>query len=363
MLDIELRKSIDRVRLDYRFHTRTGRMVLFGPSGAGKSLLLKMIAGFFNPDRGRIVVGDRVFFDSSTGVNLPVHRRRVGYLPQEYTLFPNMTIRQNILYGPRVQKTVPDLCRLQRLIETLDIDGLLDRKPHQLSGGQQQRVALARILMIDPTILLLDEPFSALDAAIRESLRDLVIDLVDELAIPALLVTHDLEEAFIFGQELILMQQGVVIEYGQTHQVYHRPTTIAAARLMGIPNIFSIRDVADGQVEIDSGHRFRFTIGLMGRPEYLCIRPEEVMVVRPDIPDGSESQHNVVSGCIEGFHYRGRYIKIDFRSADSLRLQIHLPVHAFHKMALEKGADIRVSLKEEALVFCQSDAKTEGITK
>ena len=177
-------------------------LVLFGPSGSGKTTVLRCIAGLIRPDAGRIVLGGRVFFDSAMRVFLPPKDRGIGYVFQEYALFPHMSVEKNILYG--VKKSGEESQTLFfDLIDVLNISYLLRRRPGQISGGEKQRVALARALMAEPKLLLLDEPLSALDRSIRLELQDLLLELKRRWKIPFILVTHDMEEAERMGDRIL----------------------------------------------------------------------------------------------------------------------------------------------------------------
>ncbi len=354
MIRVDTQISFENQRIEHAFSTERNRVVLFGASGAGKSVLLKLIAGFFNPDRGRIVVRSRALFDSATNVDIPIHQRRIGYLPQEYTLFPNLNVIDNILFGIRVQKKRLDKQWFDHLIARLQIADLMERDPGSLSGGQQQRVALARILIIRPDILLLDEPFSALDSAIRESLRDMVIDLVDELDIMTLLVTHDLDEAFVFAKELVLVHQGSVIEAGERDELYRKPRFVESAQLMGFSNIFTTREAAKGLAILQNGDRFRYSCDFATNRPFFCIRPEHIMILREGSGGTKADPINLVSGNIRHIYHHGRYVKIVLETTSGLILQISIPVHVHERLTLKEGNQLRVFLKEESIVMCES---------
>ena len=357
-LDIE--KSFKNLNLHFQFSTSENRVILFGPSGSGKSVLLKMIAGFFDPDNGEMRISDRVFFNRAQEINVPTHLRHIGYLPQEYTLFPNMTVEENIIYGLKTQKLSVEPQFYRDLIDRFDLGSKLSSYPKALSGGQQQRAALARILLIQPQLLLLDEPFSALDSSIRESLRDLVIDLTDELGIPVLFVTHDIEEAFVFGQEVVIIKNGRVLESGPKSQIFDHPNFVETAHLVGFENVWPVLQIETGRARIDEN----LSISYQGRADkaarYLCIRPENVMILKADQPYKKIFKENILDGSVAGIHARGLYMKVEFEldketveSGRRLVISIHIPVHAFVKLGLVVGKPIKVSLKEESVVLCK----------
>ncbi|KVE36279.1 sulfate/molybdate ABC transporter ATP-binding protein [Burkholderia sp. TSV86] len=201
--------------LDISFSSNAQRIVLFGPSGAGKSLTLQAIAGLLTPDRGTISLAGDTLFDAARGIDLPTQARRVAYLFQDYALFPHLNVRQNLAFGlkrgwrnPRANELPDDAAYWLRAFE---LDELAGHYPAQLSGGQKQRVALARALIARPRILLLDEPFSALDIAMRERMRRELTDLQARLDIPMVLITHDPDDVAAFGDQVVRLQDGRVL--------------------------------------------------------------------------------------------------------------------------------------------------------
>ena len=191
MIDIDVHKDWGSFTLDVKLHHEGGILGLLGASGCGKSKTLQCIAGIEKPDAGKVIVGARTLFDSEHHINVPVPQRRVGYLFQHYALFPNMTVEENIRCGVRSPSSKADACQQVRaMMERLNLTGLEKQKPSELSGGQQQRVALARILVNEPDILLLDEPFSALDSYLKEKVMTELKDLLQQFPKDVVLVTH-----------------------------------------------------------------------------------------------------------------------------------------------------------------------------
>jgi molybdate transport system ATP-binding protein len=196
-VDIELRigRRDSGFTLCSRFGSSDDLVILFGPSGSGKTLTMKAIAGLIKPDRGLICAGGRVLFDSEAGINLPARERGLGYLFQDYALFPHLTVRQNISFGLktwwRTRPTAQAAARVGELLELFELDGVADIRPGNISGGQRQRAALARALAKKPGLLLLDEPFSALDTALREKMRSELLSVTKGFGIPAIVITHD----------------------------------------------------------------------------------------------------------------------------------------------------------------------------
>jgi len=201
-----------RFELDIAFTSGANRLVLFGPSGAGKSLTLKAIAGLLRPERGRIALDGETLFDAAAGIDVPARDRHLGYLFQEYALFPHLTVRQNVGFGlarglrnPRRGEALP---AVERWLEALELGPLGDRYPDQLSGGQRQRTALARALVAEPKALLLDEPFAALDTPLRIKLRAELRELQARLGLPMLLITHDPADVEAFADEIVHIDAG-----------------------------------------------------------------------------------------------------------------------------------------------------------
>ena len=214
-------------------------VVLYGPSGSGKTVTLRALAGLQRVERGRIEIGGRVVVDVAAGVERPPQERRVGYVVQEPALFPHLDVRANVLVG--VERSPEAHARYERLRAMLHIGGLDGRRPHQLSGGQSQRVALARALVRPTEALLLDEPFSALDEALREEMRGELLRLRRELRLPILFVTHDLREAHLLGDRIAVLDEGRVLQFDSRDEVFRRPRSRRVAELTGVRNILAGR--------------------------------------------------------------------------------------------------------------------------
>ena len=250
-LHVDIRKRLGSFTLDVQFSAENGITSLLGASGCGKSMTLKCIAGIEKPDEGRIELDGTVLFDSAQKINLPPQKRRVGYLFQNYALFPNMTVRQNILCGLNREKDRgAKERRLRDMLRMMQLEGLEDRKPAQLSGGQQQRVSLARILVNDPQILLLDEPFSALDGHLRDSLKVEMRDLLERFGREVLMVTHDRNEAYNMSREIAVMDSGRLLTIKPTKALFADPGSVQAAILTGCKNIVEASRVDEHTVEI-----------------------------------------------------------------------------------------------------------------
>ena len=233
---VEIRKSYGAFQLDVAFATSGDILGLLGASGCGKSVTLKCIAGIERPDEGRIVLNGRVLFDSAKRIDLPPQERRVGYLFQQYALFPTMTAEQNIAAGARRLPRAERRPAVAAMLEKMQIADLRSRYPRQLSGGQQQRVALARILINGPEVLLLDEPFSALDAHLRDRMEQEVMAVLRDFGGDALIVSHSRDEVFRMADRIAVCNDGRIDAIGEKHELFRHPGTLTAARLTGCKN-------------------------------------------------------------------------------------------------------------------------------
>ena len=268
-LEVDIRKKLKEFCLDIGFEAGKGCLGILGPSGCGKSMTLKSIAGIVKPDQGRIAVrhsmgeaaGGHVLYDSSLKVNERPQARRVGYLFQNYALFPNLTVEENIMTGVngggrnaslrnrRPASAEEKAGKVKEMILRFRLDGLEKRYPAQLSGGQQQRVALARILAYDPDVLLLDEPFSAMDTFLREGLRLELSNVLKDYDGVSIMVTHDRDEAYQLCGSLLLLNRGKVLASGRTRDIFQSPETCQAARLTGCKNISRIQRLGKRRVK------------------------------------------------------------------------------------------------------------------
>lgn len=247
VLEVNIKKKFKKFQLDTKFSVGSQTLGILGSSGCGKSMTLKCIAGIVTPDEGLIRLGDRTLFDSTKRINLPPQERHVGYLFQSYALFPNMTVFQNLMIGYKSEKS-DSHNMLEKIMTRFSIKGLEDRFPSQLSGGQQQRVALARIFLSSPEVLLLDEPFSAIDSYLKEQLQIELFDLLSEYTGPKILVTHNRDEVFQLSQNLMIVDDGKVVTIGETKELFDNPRKIKAAQITGCKNISKVNKMNDTQL-------------------------------------------------------------------------------------------------------------------
>jgi molybdate transport system ATP-binding protein len=367
MLEVDIEKQLEDFTLRVAFQVDREVLVLFGPSGAGKSMTLSCIAGLARPDRGHIVLDGRTLFwsDGQSRQDVPLHKRRIGYVFQNYALFPHMTVAENLAYGTRGQRDTR--ARVIGMLARLHLDGLADRFPHQLSGGQQQRVALGRALMIEPALLLLDEPFAALDGAVRESLQADVAELQRELGLSVIYITHNLLDAFALGDRLAVIQAGCLEQVGPIQDVFSHPSNRTVAEITGVRNLLegTVQSVsAEGLVVDWCGHLILAPPAprMAGEQVTFYIRPEDVKLLYPDRPLASAVQHNRFVGRVLRTTPAGTWVtvRLEIQSerpaeGDNVSLESRLPVRAYHALGLEVGDGVALSLRRDGVMLLPRD--------
>src|SRR5271169_4406366 len=248
-LEVQIEKRLAAYTLSVAFNTGAKTLAVLGPSGAGKTMTLRCIAGLERPDSGRIALNNRVLFDSANNVNVPSRDRRVGLLFQSYALFPHLTVAENIAFGLDRVAPFERLTRTREQISALRLDGLENRRPRELSGGEQQRTALARALATAPEALLLDEPLSALDTHLRSQIEHQLLDTLSQYRGAALLVTHNIEEAYRLGNDLLVLSRGQSAAFGPKEEIFRHPPTVEVARLTGCKNFSAARNISANEIE------------------------------------------------------------------------------------------------------------------
>jgi len=287
--------------------------VLFGPSGSGKTTLLRCLAGLECPDRGIIRYGKDIWHDSERGVSLTPQQRRIGYLFQEYALFPHLTVQQNMEYGLGHRSREQRAKRVADLMDLFQLAGLEGQYPRQLSGGQMQRTALARALAPEPQLLLLDEPLSALDDPTRVHLRGELRRLLTRIAVATVLVTHDRSEAIALGDQLAIVAGGRIQQLGPVEQVFRYPANHSVARSVGVETVLpgKIVEAGDGLLRVQAGPVSLTAVDpgdIEGTEVYLCIRAEEVILERGAA--GRDSARNHLQGQVTSLTPEGVLVRV-----------------------------------------------------
>jgi molybdate ABC transporter permease protein len=295
-LFLDIQKHLSDFSLQVSLHCVADSIGILGASGAGKSMLLRCVAGIEKPTKGKIILNDRILFDSQTGINLVSRDRRVGFLFQNYALFPHLTVAQNIAFGLSKKLSASQIRRhVEEQLYGMNLQGFGDRFPHQLSGGQQQRVALARAIVCKPDILLLDEPFSALDTHLRSQMERELISVLSKFHGLTLFVTHNIEEAYRICQNLLVLEQGQIMNYGKKSAVLDRPSNLATAKLTGCKNFSRIEQVSEDCVKaIDWGCTLQIPVPISKSTAYVGIRAHHITFLESFIPQPSISEDDKI---------------------------------------------------------------------
>lgn len=313
--------------LEFALSVAPGVTALVGPSGSGKTTAIRCLAGLEQPEAGRILLGEEVWFGG--GVSLPPQARRVGFVFQDYALFPHLSVAENVAFGARTPG------RAEAALGMLGVAELASRRPGSLSAGQQQRVALARAIASEPRLLLLDEPFSSLDAALKERLYGEFARLLAQLAIPVVIVTHDLREASLLANTMAVIDGGRCLQVGAPRDVFFRPASPVVAELAGIRNNF------EGVVAGNGLQWGPYTLPVAtgqpdGRRVGWCVRPEQVAVSLAD-PQGLPAR--VTELALAGATYR---VRAEVAGAGAIEAAVD--VAAFERLGLAPGGEVRIAL-------------------
>jgi sulfate transport system ATP-binding protein len=313
-------QAVERVSLEIE----SGSLVaLLGPSGSGKSTLLRLIAGLESPDTGRIwLTGTDATYQS-------VQERNIGFVFQHYALFKHMTVKQNIAFGLDIRQAAPNKTkrRVEELLELVQLNGLGDRYPSQLSGGQRQRVALARALAVEPKVLLLDEPFGALDAKVRKDLRAWLRRLHDEVHVTTVFVTHDQEEAMEVSDKIVVMNKGKVEQMGTPAEIYDRPASAFVMSFIGPVNVLP------SSSDIFQGNGFETT-----NPE-MFLRPQDIIIE-------IEPNTTTVAAKVNRLIHLGSEIQAELALEDGQMIMAHLSRERFDELKIEPEQQVFVKPKE-----------------
>jgi molybdate transport system ATP-binding protein len=350
-LSVAIRKRLSEgFALDVTFTAPAGVTNLFGASGSGKTTVLRCLAGLTRPDAGRIAIGPRVLFDSGESVDVTVQQRAVGYVFQQLALFPHMTIGRNIAYGLHRASSDERHTRVAAVADSFRITHLLDRRPTQVSGGERQRAALARALVTDPSLLLLDEPLSALDHAIQSRIMDDLRAWNERRRIPVLYVTHSHREVYALGEQVVVLEQGRVLSTGSPHEVLDHPSHSVLASLAGFENVFegvvAERRAHAGTMSCrlkDSGTELEIplTRAAVGDTVRVAIRAGDVLVA--DHAPYGLSARNVLPGTLVDLTAQGPTMVA--RVDAGPRVIVHLTPGGVESLGLRPGSRVWLIIK------------------
>jgi molybdate transport system ATP-binding protein len=323
--------------------------VLFGPSGSGKSTVLRALAGLERPESGSIRFAGDEWLESNAGIFVTPQRRGVGYLFQDYALFPHLTVSRNIGYALNREHRNTRIAIVGSLLEKFGIEGLGQRYPRQLSGGQQQRVALARALARKPRLLLLDEPLSSLDGPTRDEMRRGLGEILAQLAIPAVIVTHDTREAVALGDHVVVMAEGKVLQQGSVEEVFSRPVDPAVARIVGVETVARGRvlNTGDGlaEIEVGSARLYALTDAKAGDEVDVCIRAADV-ALQSGVPTSSSARNRLAARVTRVFA-EGATVRIEMDAG--FQLAAVLTRQAFDELRLGPGEPVTAVVKATAV--------------
>jgi molybdate transport system ATP-binding protein len=366
-LDVQLRLRLNGFTLDVAWTAGDGVSVLFGPSGSGKTLTLQCLAGLVRPEAGRIVVDGRVLFDGEAAIHVPPQERRLGYVFQGYALFPHLTVRANIAFGLHRHAPAERARRTAAVMEKLGLAGLGDRHPRELSGGQRQRVALGRALAIEPALLLLDEPLSALDVPARRALRDELQAVLADWNIPTVLVTHDFSEAYQLGDRVVIYEAGRVRQSGSRGELLWRPASESVARILGFRNVLHGRVAEVSPTGLRVAWRGQHlevrvppdlpALPAPGSPVTFFVRPEDLRLIRKDGPPPDRSHHtNILSGHVVRETDRGvtwtLMVRLDAPgdpAQEGFDLEIDVPRFVYEMLRIDRERSWQFSIHRGSL--------------
>jgi molybdate transport system ATP-binding protein len=354
-LKLQIRHKLAGFEIDMCFNTKTSITGIFGVSGSGKSTMFNVIAGIISPDEGEINLNERILFSSSKNVNVPLHKRGVGLVFQDFKLFPHLSIKENLEFGKKAKNN----SLFDRLVDMLNINHLLNRRPPSLSGGEKQRVAIGRAILSQPEILLLDEPFSALDVKIKNEIIDLIKEIPVRFNIPVLVISHELSDLLQLSSDLILIGEGKVLNHGNIYELFNHRPSIKLLSHSGLKNILELKvGFIDREKEMvclspsDGGSKIKVIINdlqpklKLGNKVKLFLAPEDVAISLQ--PIDTISIQNKLKGWVENiFFINGKMIclidcglkilaEISRASAEMLQLEIRKEVWCLFKSVAPK---------------------------
>jgi ABC-type sulfate/molybdate transport systems ATPase subunit len=371
-LEVDIRLEVPGFTLAIGWQSDEAVTALFGPSGAGKTLTLQCLAGLLRPTAGRLVLDGRVLFDAAQGIDLSPQERRTGYVFQRQALFPHLSALENVAFGLRHRPRAERLGRAREVLLRLGLAGLEVRPPAALSGGQRQRVARARALAVEPALVLLDEPLSALDEPTRRALREELEATLAAAGAAAVLVTHDLTEAYLLGQRIVVLEAGRVIQSAPRSDLLWRPASEAVARITGTRNILSgtVLEASPERIRIRWRGRTldavntprQACVPAAGSPVAFCVPPEYVHLVRkdrgpPDPVHYPNLLHGVVVDAVDLGTSWTLFVRLDEPGAPAqgrFDLEVHVPRLVHEILAIARDREWDLSIHRGAIQLLQT---------
>ncbi|MDO9513724.1 MAG: ATP-binding cassette domain-containing protein [Elusimicrobiota bacterium] len=323
--------------------------VLLGPTGSGKTTLAKCICGLCE------ISGGKIFLNGADITELPPEKRKIGYLPQDFALFPNMNVRENLLFGAEMQKKDMKEIKgkLDYIVETLGIGGILERPAVNLSGGEKQRVSLGRALLADPEILILDEPFSSIDTGLKTNLWFEMKDFLSTLKIPVIHITHNLDEAAVLAGKMGVLISGEIVQHGAKDEIFSKPATAEVAQYLGIRNIYSgeIAKSVNGKVII-VGENFRISTFndknfREGEKVRFSIRAQDIKIMKENFAVRDELKDNIFEGEIKASHFLSDSCIIKVESV--LNFEVKFPTYIYQRHKLYNGKKVKIGIWQKGI--------------
>ncbi len=375
LLSVVIRRRLAHFSLDIAFCAPGGRTVLFGPSGAGKSLTLQAIAGLFPMEWASIRKGTMVWHESEAGIFVPPQKRRIGYLPQNYALFPHLTVAQNIAFGQHRRGGMAKK-RVAELLALMQLEGSEHLRPAQLSGGQQQRVALARALASEPQLLLLDEPWSALDSSVRAVLRAEIQRFYEQVNVPLVLVTHDAQDAQALADTVVVIDRGRVLQTGSPEEIFRAPRTPRIAELVGMRTRWQGKVTALEPVSprgrlatVETAHLILRALVpadsklRVGQTVEAGISPDEILLASAEMDwlVKTREQAPVLTEVTVGqVQTRGPFYSVNIHLINDVQLEIPVPRWHYRTLALTSGARLTLAIPCEAVHLFEPDESLDS---
>jgi len=351
VVKVKVKKKLKGFELKVEFSSKGMTTALFAPSGSGKSLTLKAISGILTPDEGFIYLKERALFDSAKGINVPPQKRKIGYLPQEYGLFPHLTVLENAKFGEKRKGTA------EEILKRLKVWEIKDKYPHQISGGQKQRTALARALAAEPELLLLDEPFSALDKSLKEELYKELKGIQREFQIPVIIVSHDIDEVFELSDWLVIIKEGKSSQEGEPHEVFFNPKDPETANLLGQKSLIEgvVKEVNQFTlIKLPSGKTLKCRKGEFKREDkvFISILPFSVAL-------SLEKETNKVKVKVLSVKEGREIVKIT-GIFEGKEIELHLPRSLRPNFNIEAGKEATFYLSAEQIPVIRRNNEEES---
>ena len=353
-VEVRVRRALGRFEIDAQFRAGAGITALFGRSGSGKTSIIDMVAGLLRPHSGRIVVAGRVLYDSEHGVDIPVHRRGIGYVFQQPRLFPHYSVRGNLLYGHRFARPAPSADDIATVVDLLGIGHLLERRPGALSGGEKQRVAIGRALLTRPQVLLMDEPMASLDSARRGEILPYLERLRDEARLPVLYVSHSIEEVSRLADTLVLVSDGRVVEAGPLAELMGRTDLHPLTGRHEAGSLIDV-EVARHDEEWDLSE-LTFSGGSLRVPRVeqpvgttvrLRLRARDISVAL-QAPKHTSIRNAIAARVLDVLHGPGAFAEVRMQAGEAL-LVARITRHAAHELGLDAGKPVWALVKSVAV--------------